>query len=300
MNIIAKRNWFFLLSTLVIVPGIISIALFGFKFSIDFTGGTLWELKLNGEIDRSKLKEVIESYQISVHSVQKTQTDSYLIRTQPISQDDNSKIIAQLSNNFGKVEEIRFETVGPTISKQLTQNAVKALALTLVGIIIYITWAFRKLPKDVSSFRFGATAVIALIHDVLVLIGSFSILGHFWSVEIDSLFITALLTVIGFSVHDTIVVYDRIRENLLKKTSSDFESIVNNAILQTLGRSIATSATVIFVLVALLLFGGVTIRWFVVALLIGIVSGTYSSIFNAAPLLVVWQNFAKRKRDNLS
>ena len=182
------------------------------------------------------------------------------------------------------------ETVGPTISKELAHKALAAVGVSILGILIYITWAFRKIPKPTSSVAFGICTVIALVHDVIVVVGIFAILGHFKGIEIDSLFITALLTVIGFSVHDTIVVFDRIRENLIKYPETNFPEVVNHSLNQTLGRSLNTSLTAVFVLVALYLFGGESIRIFVLALLIGIISGTYSSIFNASPLLVVWQN----------
>jgi preprotein translocase subunit SecF len=161
---------------------------------------------------------------------------------------------------------------------------------------LYIAFAFREVPKPANSWRFGICAIIALLHDVLVVVGVFSILGHFFNVEVDSLFVTALLTVIGFSVHDTIVVFDRIRENLKKNLTHSFEETVNNSILQTLGRSLNTSLTVILVLLALLLFGGESTKWFIVALLVGVVSGTYSSIFNAAPLLVLWNELSQKRR----
>src|SRR6185369_15960728 len=175
-------------------------------------------------------------------------------------------------------------------------NAFKAILVASLLIVLYIAWSFRSVPKPVSSWRFGVCAIIALLHDVLVLLGIFAILGHFWHVELDNLFVTAVLTVIGFSVHDTIVVFDRIRENLRRTSGSPFAQVVNDSILQTLVRSLNTSLTAILVLFTLLLFGGITIKWFVVALLIGIVSGTYSSIFNAAPLLVLWDELDAKRR----
>lgn len=183
---------------------------------------------------------------------------------------------------------IRSETVGPVIGAETTRNALISVGFASLAIILYIAYAFREIPKPYSPWKFGIAAVVALLHDVLVVMGIFSILGHFYNVEIDSLFVTALLTVIGFSVHDTIVVFDRIRENL-RKSSGSFSQIVNQSLLETLGRSVSTSITVLLTLLALILFGGETIRWFVVALFIGIFSGTYSSIFNAAPLLVLWE-----------
>jgi len=195
----------------------------------------------------------------------------------------------ELEKDFGKAEEVRVENIGPIIGAETTRNAFLAVIVASFAIIIYLALSFRKVPKPASSLRFGITAVIALLHDVLVLVGVFSLLGHFLKVEVDVLFVTATLTVIGFSVHDTIVVFDRIRENLPKHLSRRFEEVANISITQTLARSLNTSLTVVFVLLALLLFGGETIRWFVVALLVGIVSGTYSSIFNATALLVLWE-----------
>ena len=241
------------------------------------------------------IKSVAIDEKIDVFLVQKTTSGSYLIRTKPIDQAQNKKFQQALVQKLRKVEESRFETVGPTIGKETTQKAIQAVIIASIAIIIYITLSFRKIPKPYSSWKFGVCAVIALIHDILVVLGIFSILGHFWGVEIDSLFITAILTIMGFSVHDTIVVFDRIRENLIKESGKPFAVIVNESILQTLGRSLSTSLTVLFTLTALLLFGGQSIHWFIIALLIGIISGTYSSIFNAAPLLVVWEETKKRQ-----
>ena len=172
----------------------------------------------------------------------------------------------------------------------------EAVVVASILIVLFIAYSFRSVPKPASSLKFGICAIIALLHDVLVLLGVFSILGHFFHVEVDSLFLTAILTVIGFSVHDTIVVFDRIRENLRRLGGEHFENVVNASILQTLSRSVNTSMTVILVLFTLLLFGGESIRWFIVALLVGVISGTYSSIFNASPLLVLWHEFAKKRR----
>lgn len=294
-DVVGKRNWFFAFSVLIIVPGLIAIFVWGLKLGIDFTGGTLWELHFKNLPKQEEVSALIIQKGIEVSSVQKVEENSFLIRSKEISQEKNKEIKTELTQKFGDVTESRFETVGPAISKELTSNAFKAVGLAIVAIIFYITWAFRQVPKRYSSFRFGISAVIALLHDVLVVVGIFAILGHFLGAEIDSLFVTAVLTVIGFSVHDTIVVFDRIRENLIRHPDFTFPIAVNESILQTLARSLSTSLTVIFVLSALILFGGESIRWFVAALLIGIISGTYSSIFNAAQILVVWQNFIERK-----
>lgn len=213
-----------------------------------------------------------------------------------MDQKQNANFVTELSKKFKDAKETQFETIGPAIGEETTANAIKAVIFASILIILYITWSFRSVPKPASSLRFGVCAIIALIHDILVVVGIFAILGRFFSVEVDSLFVTALLTVIGFSVHDTIVVFDRIRENLKRMAGVPFSQIVNESILQTLDRSLNTSLTVILVLFALLLFGGETIRWFVVALLIGIISGTYSSIFNASPLLVLWHELAEKRK----
>lgn len=294
-NLIAKKYLFFSISTAVIIPGIVFLALYGLKFGIDFAGGTLWELKFEKPANPATISQILAEQNSSAVSVQPSSEGVFLVRLKTIDKDTATKLKQSLEKNLGKVEELRFETVGPTVSAELTRNAVKAVGLALVAILAYVAWAFRQVPKPASSLRFAIATLLALLHDVLVVIGSFAILGKFFGAEIDSLFVTALLTVIGFSVHDTIVVFDRIRENLGRSPQAEFSAVVNLSLVQTLGRSLSTSLTVVFVLTALLLFGGSSIRWFVIALLIGIVSGTYSSIFNAAPILVVWnEKFAKK------
>lgn len=290
MNIIGKKNWYFLASFLVIIPGIVSLFLYGLNLSIDFTPGSKLTFSVQSQKQIQTIEEVLKSQNIKISN---TETSNNLVsyRTQPIDQNKNNQILKELGRG---IKEEEFETIGPTIGRETTENAIKALIIASLLIVLYITWSFRSVPKPASSLRFGMCAIVALIHDVLVVVGVFSLLGHFYGVQIDSLFVTALLTVIGFSVHDTIVVFDRIRENLIRMGSSDFAHVANESILQTLVRSIRTSLTVVLVLVALLLFGGESIRWFVVALLIGVVSGTYSSIFNAAPLLVLWQELQKK------
>ena len=291
-DIIGKKWLFFLLSGLVIIPGIISLILWGLKPAIDFTGGTLLEVqssKFKVQSSGDEIKKIIEKENIEIGSVQKSNGDAYLLRLKPIDKDQNQKLQEEFKKQFGEVQELRFETVGPSIGQETTAKAIKAILIASAVIVIYIAFAFRKMSQSHSSWKFGISAIIAVIHDVLVLIGIFSLLGHFLRVEIDSLFITALLTVMGFSVHDTIVVFDRIRENFKKMPGASFVQVVNVSIFQTLVRSLANSLTIIFTLLAILLFGGETIRWFTAALLIGVISGTYSSTFTAVPLLVVWE-----------
>lgn len=297
MDIIGKKYLYFLISLIVIIPGIISLMVWGLRLSIDFAGGSRLILSYPKTVNQQTLKEIKDVFnqeKIEISSIQ-TSDKQVFIRSSEIDQKKDADLLNKLNKKTGKFTQEDFETIGPTISSETTTNAAKAVFLACVLIVIYIAWSFRKVPKPASSFRFGICAIIALLHDVLVVVGIFSLLGHFFAVEVDSLFITAILTVIGFSVHDTIVVFDRIRENLRRVSGVSFSTLVNDSILQTLGRSLNTSLTVLLVLFTLLLFGGESTKWFIVALLIGITSGTYSSIFNAAPLLVVWEEWSRKR-----
>lgn len=297
MDIIGKKYFYFLISLLVIVPGVVSLILFGLNLSIDFTGGTNITVAFSknvGNEEKSFITSSLEDQKIKVSSIEPAGKIA-IVRTSQMNQKQDDQFVKKLTAKFKDAKQEEFSTIGPTIGKETTVNAVKAILLASLLIVVYISLVFRKVPKPASSIRFGISAIIALLHDVLVVVGVFSLLGHFFHVEIDSLFVTAVLTVIGFSVHDTIVVFDRIRENLGKGGSSDFAKTVNYSILQTLGRSLNTSITVLLVLFALFLFGGASIKWFVVALLVGVASGTYSSIFNASPILVVWHEWSLKR-----
>lgn len=293
VDVIGKKWWYFLFSALIIIPGTVSLARYGLRLAIDFTGGSLLEVQVSKPSVAGSPKEVIKTVfdqeKISVSSISESGADTYIVRSKPIDNEAHKRLVLELQKGFGKLDEERFESVGPTVGKELTQKAVLSVGLASVAIIAYIAYAFRKVPRPYSSWKFGASAVIALLHDVLVVTGVFSLLGHYRGVEVDALFVTALLTVIGFSVHDTIVVFDRIRENLPKMPGATFSAVVNASILQTFVRSLNTSVTVLLTLLAVLLLGGETTRWFVFALFIGVASGTYSSIFNAAPILVLWE-----------
>ncbi len=287
IDIVGRRRLFFLLSALVILPGLISmIAPGGLRLGIDFTGGTLWELQFNQPVQPAAIRQALEGigYQAVV---QTSGQNAVLIRTGELSPDSPAKARAAevLTSVGGQFTELRFESVGPAIGTEIGQRALMAVLAACIGIMIYLWWAFRQVP---SAFRYGTCAVIALAHDVLVTLGIYSILGRIFQVDIDAMFVTAVLTVIGFSVHDTIVVFDRVRENLLRYPTERFETVVNHSLLQTLGRSLTTSMTVVFTLLALILFGGETTKWFAIALIVGIISGVYSSIFNASQVLVAW------------
>ena len=306
MNIIGRRKIFYLISLLFIVPGILSILVFGLKLSPDFTGGSSITILFEKEVSEKQVSFInssLEKQEIKVISVEPT-GNVVIVRTPPIDEKQNSEFVRNLTTEFENASEEEFSTIGPVIGRETMLNALKAVVLAAILVVVYITIVFRKVPKPASSIRFGVSTVVALVHDVLVVFGAFAILGYLWNVELDALFVTALLTVIGFSVHDTIVVFDRIRENLNKNVNDSFEKTVNDSILQTIGRSLNTSVTVIFVLLALLLFGGESIRWFVVALMVGVISGAYSSIFTASPVLVDWHNFslkrARKKKNKTS
>ncbi len=290
LDIIGKRYWYFLASAIVIVPGLVSLLMQpGLKLGVDFTGGTIWELKFAAQVQPAQMKDILSKFDLGDSVVQTAGENTLLIRSKEIQSGSGQKadIMKAVRQQLGDFTELSFQSVGPAIGQEVAQQAIWAVFLAAIGILLYISWAFRHVP---SPFRYGVCAIIALLHDALLVLGVFSIFGKLFNVEIDALFVTALLTVIGFSVHDTIVVFDRIRENMGKRTGEPFDVVVNHSVLQTLGRSLNTSLTVIFTLSALTLFGGVTTKNFVLALLIGIVSGTYSSIFNASMLLVVWEN----------
>ncbi len=303
LDIVGKRYYFFLLSLLVLVPGVISLLLpGGLRPGIDFSSGSIMTVRFEQAVDQSALRSEFTTLGHPEAIVQKTggsgEGATFLVRTYALKGEqkdasgkvtdvsERQKVEDALTQKFGKMDVLAFDSVSPIIAAEIVRNAIIAVAAACVGILMYIAYAFRRVRK---SFRWGTCAVIALVHDTLVVLGIFSILGRLFEIELDSLFITAVLTIIGFSVHDTIVVFDRIRENYGRRQGDRLENIINHSIMQTMGRSLNTSLTVLLVLMALYLFGGVTIRNFVLALMIGIVAGTYSSIFVAASLLVVWE-----------
>ncbi len=289
MDIVGKRYWYFGLSLLIIIPGLIGLAVWGLPLAIDFTGGSLLVVEFEpGKTPQpAQVLAIYDELGIADPLVQSAGETQILARSKFIEEAAKSTLVAEMETRFGgEVTVQRFETVGPAVGAEVAQRAVGAVALAAVGILAYITYAFRRVPH---AFRYGAAAIVAALHDVLVVVGVEAFLGHFLGWEVDALFLTALLTVIGFSVHDSIVVFDRIRENQRLHRRLEYAKLVNHSIVQTLARSVNTSLTVVLALTALLLFGGVTTRHFVTILLIGVLIGTYSSIFNAAPLLVVWE-----------
>jgi len=292
-NLVQKRRWYFVISACLIVPGLIAMIYSGitigspFRLGIDFSGGSLLQLGYQAPVTLEQAQQAVADAGYPDAVIQIVDGGSSIsIRTKPMQVEQKETLKAQLSTSLGEATELSFDSVGPTVGQETTRAAVLAILASSVAILIFVALAFRKIP---NAFRYGVCAVAKMFHDVLVILGLASIMGLFAGWEIDSLFLTATVTVVGFSVQDVIVVFDRIRENIQRRRGEPFETIVNRSLLETLHRSLATQLNAMFIMVAVILFGGVSIRQFMVVMLIGMVSGTYSSLFFAVPLLVSWE-----------
>lgn len=288
-----SKVWF-ALSTAMVVASIVAIAVYGLNFGIDFTGGSLAEVQFDAETSSDAVRQAVETTGFDA-VVQEGEDRTYLIRTEDISREDYDAILSALTSEVGEYEELRFESIGPVIGDELKRKSVAAVVLLLVLIVLYVAWAFRKVSKPVASWKYGLLTIIAATHDVILPLGVFAVLGHFAGYQIDTAFVAALLTILGYSINDTIVVFDRTRENLVSNRHDDasFAQVVNRSVVQSFGRSINTSITTLLVLLAIFFFGGVTTKSFILALILGIISGAYSSIFLASPLLVAWEKKKK-------
>lgn len=290
MDIVGKRYTYFLISLILILPGVIGLFFWGLPLAVDFAGGSVVEIRfVTGDVPSLQaVRDLYASFGETDAEPRSSGTNEMVIRTKHMEDAKNAEILAAMQEQFGiEILVLRFESVGPTIGREVTIRAIGTIALASVAILLYIWYAFRGVK---NSHRYGVSAIIAMLHDVAFVFGVQAILSHFLGWEVDALFLTAVLTVISFSVHDSIVVFDRIRENSGRLRRENYEKVVNESINQTMTRSINTQFTVFLTLLALLLFGGSTLRHFIVILMIGLLSGTYSSIFNAAPILVVWEN----------
>lgn len=296
-NIIGQRKYFYILSGTLMLLSVMSLFVWGLKYGLDFTGGTLMEIRYEkGEIRNNDIKSLLKKVGVEDAVITPAQNNSFLIRYSNSDDEKNKAVLAKLREKYPDMQNTRLDYIGPSISSELKKKAVWALAIAVVGIALYIAYAFRQVSRPVESWKYGLGAVVALIHDVLITVGVFSVLGHFLSIEVDTTFIAALLTILGFSVHDTIVVYDRTRENLMRSGGKvDFDETVNRSLNETMARSINTSLTVIITLLAIFIFGGETIKNFTLALLVGITFGTYSSIFVASALMVDWWKIRSAK-----
>jgi preprotein translocase subunit SecF len=287
IDFVGKKHWFFLISAILIIAGIISLAVFGLKWGIDFSSGTAITLQFEEEVELSQLRQELADLGYGSATIQPAGGGEFLIRLQEISSDEYTQLKAGLEAGLAtNITDSSLYTVSPIIAATTIRNTIIAVIIASIGILLYISWAFRKMPKP---FRWGICAVLALLHDLIIVIGVFSILGWAAGIEVDALFITGVLAVIGVSVNNIVVVFDRLRENLKRGVSSDFEVVANCGIMESVGRSLNTSLATLFVIVALYLLGGVTIRNLILALLVGITTGIYSSLCIAGQLLVVWE-----------
>jgi len=283
-HFIKLRKIWYTISVLIILPGIVSLFLQGLNMGIDFLGGSLLDLKFNQPTSIEQVRGVLNEFGLEGATIQQSGENEYLIRTRELTEEENAGVVKELGDKLGGVTVQRSETVGPVIGKELIYKAIQALAVASVLIVIYVAWRFE--------FKQGIAAIIAVLHDVLVVLGIFSI----FRIEVDSAFVAAVLTIIGYSIMDTIVIFDRARENMLnKKKGEALEDIINKSLWQTMARSLNTVLAVLFVLVSLLLMGGMTMRGLVLALLVGVISGAYSSICNATPL---WYDFKRMEGRN--
>ncbi len=290
-RIIQRRAIWYAFSLALIGASIVFLFLGGLLLSTDFTGGSQIQLKFAASERPSPqaVQETVAAYGFGTPVVQNIDQDSALIRVRELTTDEHKTFLQKIQERYPSASEDSYSSVGPLIGRELRQKAVTATIMVLIGIILYITWAFRKSTRRLSSWAFGTNAIIALVHDIIITVGFFAMLGYFAKVEVDVLFVTALLTTLGFSVHDTIVVFDRLREGMRQHPTDHMETLLNNSVNTTLVRSINTSLTTLLVLTALYLFGGSSIRIFVLTLIVGITIGTYSSIFLASPLLLLWE-----------
>ncbi len=287
INWMKYRVFYLVISLFFIGLGIFSLVSWGLKLGVDFTGGSILEYRIEGEYELDKISSSIEESGYEVSSIQKTGENSYIFKTSPLNQEEKT-LLKESIEKTSKVQlnELRYESVGPSIGPELIKKTITAVVISASLILLWIAYQFK-------SFKFGLSAVIAMFHDSFILVGLFSLFGHLYGAEIDFMFVTAFLTILSFSVHDTIVVYDRIRESY-KKFGGDIIELANSALTETMVRSINNSMTIIFMLLALMLLGGTTIKWFAVALLVGTISGTYSSPFVAVPILVSWEEIIKK------
>jgi len=290
MNIIGHKGIYLTVSGILVGAALMAVVLFGFRLGIDFSGGTLWSFRAP-EAEIGEVQDLISQAGFAdARAAYDDKKGTFLVRLPVVGEDAYQSLRTSASSRFAGFEEISFQSIGPSVGNELRKKSITAIIFVLAGISLYIAFAFRKVYRPVSSWKYGLVTLITLVHDVAIPAGLLALLGKLIGVEIDGNFVVALLVVVGFSVHDTIVVFDRIRENLVvDRGKNPFEKVVNMSVIQTLARSINTSLTLILVLIALYFAGPITLKYFILTLLVGVTTGIYSSIFVASPLLVVWQ-----------
>jgi len=286
---------YYIISVILVVASVTALVMFGLKFGIEFAGGSNMEVQFQSERPSNEaIQQTLSEFNLGEITVQPTGTAGAILKFQGVEESVHQQILSKINSEYG-VTETSFQYIGPSVGQELRNSTEIAIAMCLLAITIYIAFAFRKVSRPVSSWKYGITSLIALFHDILIPVGVFSVLGHFYNVEITIPIIAALLTILGFSVHDTIVIFDRIRENILRKGMGQFEETVNLSLTQTVGRSISTVFSVLIVLICLFFFGGETLKYFSLTLIIGITAGAYSSIFIASPLLVSWYKLDQKR-----
>lgn len=286
---VAHRRIWYTFSSFLVILSLLFVFFPGVRFGIDFTGGSLSEIEFVDSVSTGDLKKTLQTAGYPEAIVQVTGKNGFLVRTIPLNEDEHQSLLTQLRNTHGDLEELKFDSIGPVIGGELRKTAIIGIVLTLVLIGLYVAWAYRKVTQPVAAWKYGVLTIVAAFHDVIIALGAFSLVGHFAGWEIGTSFVAAILTILGYSINDTVVVLDRTRENLMKRISHDFSDTVEQSIHQTFWRSMNTTLTTLFALLAIFLFGGDSTRPFAFALLIGISVGAYSSIFLASPLLVSWE-----------
>lgn len=296
--LIKHRKQFYIFSATLVVLSILCLAVFGLNFGIDFTGGAILSVEFEKAPSVEQVRSALTNLKIGVFTAQKSGENGFLIRMQDISEENHQNIVkALLTLGELKSSEEKFESIGPSIGRELKDKTRLVITLSLLCILAYVAFAFRKISKPVKSYVYGITGLLALCHDVLIPLGIFAFLGRYFSVEINIPIITAFLTVFGYSINDSVVVFDRVRENLLKSKTTDFETIIDQSIKQSATRSLNTALTTLLALICIFVLGGATLRWFALALILGIGFGTYSSLFLATPLVLTYEKLRKKRRN---
>jgi len=298
IEVVKNRKIFLSISLMLVLTSLVLMGVFGFKQGIDFTGGSLWQIKFSEPgVMEQNLREAMLTAQVEGVSITRSSDNSWLLRFGEMDEARHQDLTFNIRQTVGNFEELSFQSIGPSIGQELRKKAIWAVFMVLLGVSLFVAFSFRKVSEPVSSFAYGGVTLIALFHDVIIPTGLLAVLGRVVGVELDTNFIVALLVIAGFSVHDTIVVFDRIRENLKReKGRPDLSLVVNKSVKETMARSINTSITLVFILIAMLLAGPQSLFYFILTILVGTIVGTYSSIFLASPMLVVWQERKERSR----
>jgi len=295
MQIIKNRIAWYVISGLLVGGSIVLLAVFGLKQGIDFTGGTEMSVRFEKRPSPVEVEKALSVFNLNAITIQPAEDKDMNLRFKSVEEDTHQNILKSLNTSFGKATELQYNAIGPSVGEELRQKSIQSLLVVFILILAFIAWSFRKVSAPIKSWKYGVVVITSAFHDVIIPVGLFALLGKFFGVEIGTPFIAAVLTIMGYSINDTIVVLDRVRENL-QKTTGTFEEIVERSVKQTMLRSFNTSVTTVLALLAVYIFGGASIKDFALALIVGIITGTYSSIFIASPLLVTWNNITRRKQ----